>query len=578
MTDQHESKSEHKKKKEKKNKVSDLKPKKRQDTDSTLHRSEEKKRKKEKKSKKDKSKRDHDKERKRKKEKKDDTTKKRKRQHDEVVDDNNDTTNSKTKKQKIAAKESNTSDRAVLKTTAPESIKRKHTTDKKPVILSTKPVHSQKLPPIRTYDSDSSSSSDEEVVPKPKEKNKVTSHVPVDHRSDSDSSSSNDQEKTSTAQTASKKTSGRGSSNSDKENSVLQIHRLKPFLHRQYTDEMNAKKRYKNRLVDLGLKVNPDFFISDSESDTDSDASYNGEPELEWHKKVENHTKIRKKMQERGWTIQTGPWNQNELLRLEKRIKKLARRENMSLETFRETILAEKPGKHIEFWWKVAKVFPDRALYPIIRHAMKAYSHSNYLGRWSEEEDQQLLNLVELHGSNFKEIAKHIDRHPAACEARHRVLKRKTSKVGKRWTKEEVDKLIATVEEYQAQHGPDISYDYVSIKGFDSERSSMQCRRKWEAIATVYKKDSTFGKSKQKVDLKTQLQLLERIQKGGWENECEIRFSKLQDDEFYLPGSKCRSQYYMLRNTVPSFEKMKLKDVLSYLIERRRKMLESLEE
>ncbi|KAG0191846.1 RNA polymerase I enhancer binding protein [Apophysomyces sp. BC1034] len=425
----------------------------------------------------------------------------------------------------------------------------KKTTVTKTAAASTKKATAVKTAPvISTYDSDSSSnsssSSDDEEVRVSKKKPTATKNASAvrtyDSNSSSSSSSSDDKETP-----APKDKSRKRQVDSDEEKSHIQVHRLNRFLHREYSTDVDAKKRFKRRLVDHNKKIDPDFFISDSESDSDSDASYNGEPELEWHRKIENHAIIRKKTEENGWPIQTGPWNQNDLLRLEKRIKKLARRQDMSLEMFREKILEDKPGKHLEFWWKVARAFPDRALYPIVRHAVKAYNSYNYIGRWTKEDDKKLMNLVELHGTNFQEVAEHIDRHPAACQARHAVLKRKNDLAGQRWTNEEVDKLIATVEEYKAQYGPDISYEYIAQKG--------------SAISTVYKKDPTLALAKKSIDLKTQLQLLERIKKGGWEDECQIRFSALQDDEFYLSGPRCRSQYYVLRNTLPGFEKMKLK-------------------
>lgn len=54
-------------------------------------------------------------------------------------------------------------------------------------------------------------------------------------------------------------------------------------------------------------------------------------------------------------------------------------------------MVQEPIKRHLQFWWKIAKDFPDRALYHIARHTRTAFHAGQYRGRWTEEEDKKLL-------------------------------------------------------------------------------------------------------------------------------------------------------------------------------------------
>ncbi|KAI8384229.1 uncharacterized protein BYT42DRAFT_253353 [Radiomyces spectabilis] len=291
---------------------------------------------------------------------------------------------------------------------------------------------------------------------------------------------------------------------------------------------------------------------------TDSESEPEGEPELEWHRKIENGALIREKAKANAWPIKTGKWNAEELLRLEKRIKKLARRRNMTLESFREEILTQPFRNKKQFWWDVAKKFPDRALYHIVRHGKQAYDRQNYQGQWTPEEDKQLLELVKTYGRKFATTIKdQMNRTASACEARYRTIKhQEVGKTGK-WTNEESEKLKKTITEYKTLHGTPPSWEYVSSKGFQNERNPRQCKARWQYIQN---QENNAGQvtGRGAVTIEDQIRLLERIQKGGWQKEYEIPFGKLQDENFTLSSKRCKSEYIKLRKHIPGFEKMKV--------------------
>lgn len=89
----------------------------------------------------------------------------------------------------------------------------------------------------------------------------------------------------------------------------------------------DEKIEYKTRFIDEADKYNiqHDFFVSDSESDTDSNDSYSGEAPP-WHRTIDSYYYTRKKAEENGWDLNLKKsLTKEELIRLEKRIKKICR-------------------------------------------------------------------------------------------------------------------------------------------------------------------------------------------------------------------------------------------------------------
>lgn len=89
----------------------------------------------------------------------------------------------------------------------------------------------------------------------------------------------------------------------------------------EYDDTLSAADNVKNRLSDLFVpEVNEDYFISDSDSETDSGEDYDGKEYPSWQRTLSSgHDKIR------------DPWPKqrklgySDKLKLEKRVKKICR-------------------------------------------------------------------------------------------------------------------------------------------------------------------------------------------------------------------------------------------------------------
>ena len=116
------------------------------------------------------------------------------------------------------------------------------------------------------------------------------------------------------------------SSNKPKANYVVTSDRILPQLHRVYDDDVDLKTKMKRRNMALGsIKVNRDYYISDSDEDSDSDDDYDSNSKYEWHQKLPHTTVYKKKVESGEWQVKTGRLTVEELIRLEKRIKKIGR-------------------------------------------------------------------------------------------------------------------------------------------------------------------------------------------------------------------------------------------------------------
>ncbi|KAI8148166.1 hypothetical protein BJV82DRAFT_709812 [Fennellomyces sp. T-0311] len=365
----------------------------------------------------------------------------------------------------------------------------------------------------------------------------------------------------------------------NKKNYVVESNRILPALHRVYDDDVDLKTKMKGRgMVYAKIKVNRDYYMSDSDEESDSDDEY-AYTKYEWHAAKSNDGKKVKKMVDSGeWPIKTGRFTVDELLRLEKRIKKIGRRHNLTLPQLRETILEDKPGKHALFWQQIVKVFPDRSLFHVCSRARKGYNEVAYKGSWSKEEDEELLRLVEMYDRKFVVIGKEMGRSDRACSERYRQLTNKIDGKKLDWTKEEFERLEKAVDEYKKKHGSEISWDHIAKEHFEGKRSALQLRIKWNNDRKYHDSATVVVRGMKDVTLKVQLALFERMQKKNWASEDLVKWSELSDETFSISKQLALKTYFKMRDALPGFERMKYRDIIDRLVETRRAMVASLED
>jgi transposase-like protein len=92
----------------------------------------------------------------------------------------------------------------------------------------------------------------------------------------------------------------------------------------------------------------------------------------------------------------------------------------------------------------------NRSVYACQKAAKRKFSSNNYKGKWTEEEEIVLVEMVKEHGQTWSIISKELERTPENCRDKFREIgsvnpeKRKKGK----WELEELLELIRIVNKY----------------------------------------------------------------------------------------------------------------------------------
>ncbi|KAL6803933.1 hypothetical protein J3E68DRAFT_391950 [Trichoderma sp. SZMC 28012] len=154
---------------------------------------------------------------------------------------------------------------------------------------------------------------------------------------------------------------------------------------------------------------------------------------------------------------------------------------------------------HARLWYRLFEVCPDRKRQKVINVARKKYHNFVARGTWTPEQDEELSQLIAVHGNKWSEIAGLINRHPEDVRDRYRnyivcgPYQRKDV-----WSEEEeqllsqvVEEAVEAIEEFRKEHPNNPIYkkniediiDWQDIsKNMERKRSRLQCITKWKAM------------------------------------------------------------------------------------------------
>ncbi len=128
--------------------------------------------------------------------------------------------------------------------------------------------------------------------------------------------------------------------------------------------------------------------------------------------------------------------------------------------------------QHGEKWIKIAKEMPGRTNMQCREHYKISLNPAIKQGKWTEEEDEQLQNLVKQHGEKWAEIAKEMSsRTHKQCWQRYTKTLNPAIKQGK-WTEEEDEQLQNLVDQYGEK--------WTNIAKEMSGRTDLQCRQRYK--------------------------------------------------------------------------------------------------
>ena len=159
-------------------------------------------------------------------------------------------------------------------------------------------------------------------------------------------------------------------------------------------------------------------------------------------------------------------------------------------------------------WQKIAQSVPGRMPFQCLMRYQRSLNPELLKKNWTEEEDEQLMDLVKKHGaSNWQYIAAEMEcRTGQQCLHRYTKALNPSIKKGK-WTDEEDKRLALSV--YYFGNG-----SWTKVAQHVPNRTDMQCRERWENVLTPDVKMTRFSEEEdqQLLDLVAQLKLQVRVE------------------------------------------------------------------
>ncbi|CAO3633037.1 unnamed protein product [Cunninghamella blakesleeana] len=391
-----------------------------------------------------------------------------------------------------------------------------------------------------------------------------------DNNSDSCSDDINEKRKNSVGKLKPLGTRKISETRNNSELGIYSNNRLQAY--RQYRNlNRDQKIEYRHRYKDEADKYNVqnDFFISDSDSDTDSNDSYNGEAPY-YHTKYISHGDMKKKMDIFGWKLNFDKFTREETIKLEKRIKKICRREGLSKSDFHDMVLLNTVDEHRLLWRKIAKIFPNKPLSIIVDYCKLTYNKHRYKNKnFTKEDDEQLIEYVKVYGKDFTRIQELMDRGKKELMERYRTLVKAAEKLKsqdlpskKTWTSDDIEKLYNLVNESQKKGWQ--SWSHIASQ-LDNKSTGVVCRSMWQK-----RNDSKY------LSIDDKLNLILALKKQGCKSEMDFNMNKISD-ELGIPHKKLKALYLKTRSTIIGYEKMAVSEILTQLEQRFKKMKESLE-
>ncbi|KAH7134695.1 hypothetical protein B0J13DRAFT_597584 [Dactylonectria estremocensis] len=257
--------------------------------------------------------------------------------------------------------------------------------------------------------------------------------------------------------------------------------------------------------------------------------------------------------------------------------------------------------EHAALWGRIFETCPDRHRQKIINITRKKFHNFVARGTWTPEQDAELRDLIEVHGTKWSKIAGIINRHPEDLRDRYRNYivcgdaQRKDS-----WDEDEEGRLTKYVMEamgaidelrriqpsrelLKKPYEELIDWQNISER-MERTRSRLQCITKWKAMNI-----KTHGKDKlashgpdahisfrlekarrQLADMpeEERYRLLLAIHGMSVSAESKISWQKLVDKPFRNRWHRATQMllWRRLKQTVPGWEEKNVRDCAQYLV------------
>ncbi|KAL7619724.1 hypothetical protein AAE478_010266 [Parahypoxylon ruwenzoriense] len=194
----------------------------------------------------------------------------------------------------------------------------------------------------------------------------------------------------------------------------------------------------------------------------------------------------------------TGQFSEFELRNITQAVERWRDDHNLTQHEINDLIQGDpREVKSGEFWARIAATCPNRRRQKVINQCRRKFHNFVARGTWTQEQQDELKQMWELHGNKYAKIGKLINRHPEDVRDRIRnyVVCGESRRVDL-WNQEDEDKLKSIVDNALAEirqwrnreqtqtHEPDESLvDWQKVSEcMDRTRSRLQCIQKWKSI------------------------------------------------------------------------------------------------
>ncbi|KAH8167499.1 hypothetical protein CIB48_g742 [Xylaria polymorpha] len=294
----------------------------------------------------------------------------------------------------------------------------------------------------------------------------------------------------------------------------------------------------------------------------------------------------------------SGAFSDFEIRNLTQSIDRFREERHMSQHEVNELIHRNpKEARGTELWERIMATCPGRSRQKVINQTRRRFHNFVARGTWTAEQDQELRQVYELHGSKYAMIGQLINRYPEDVRDRIRNYIVCGDNLRKdQWSQEETDRLIAIVEQAIAEirHqrtlqgldnsrpvDDDISWQLVSL-GMDRTRSRLQCIAKWKSLKPQLVGGGLDGEV---VPIKEIIrQARETATTMSYRNRSLIINEILKTDvsaDSRIPWLKIRTElkrkwtrppimvvWFRLKRTLPGWQSLNVKEACTLLLQR----------
>ncbi|KAF7301819.1 Carbohydrate esterase family 9 protein [Mycena indigotica] len=224
-----------------------------------------------------------------------------------------------------------------------------------------------------------------------------------------------------------------------------------------------------------------------------------------------------------------------------------------------------KAKKDSSFWSEIARAVPQRPLNAIYHHLRRARHPLKQQGKWTEAEDEKLIQAVVSVGKHWEKVSTLVGRQATDCRDRYRnYLKDRDARQTGPWTAEEEEKLSEIVLELQ--EGKDLDYDVpwtqvAELMG--GTRGRQQCRIKWLDKLNLKHKTNGTGARWSRTDAE---KLINKIAVLNVRDDTEIDWKTLREEDWNLWSAHVLQRRWLnMKRAVKGYEDMTIPDIISTL-------------